>query len=225
MLHNVDQAKVFYPGWQVMVYHDDTVPAGIIAALNRKGAATVQVVNGVYGMFWRFYAADLADCGYVIFRDSDSRLSVREHAAVEEWMKSGKVLHVMRDHPYHQDPINGLTYNILGGMWGIQGNRINLTALINTYAMGKSLDYGSDQIFLNRIYKMFNQSVLIHDEFFGGKPFPVKRTDYRFVGERFNEDNAPLGDDWKVIKQFYFNKSKMGRLINLLKAKYRQFRK
>ena len=41
----------------------------------------------------------------------DSRFSQREVAAVSEWIKSGKPIHSMRDHPYHTVPL-------LGGTWG-----------------------------------------------------------------------------------------------------------
>lgn len=41
-----------------------------------------------------------------ISRDTDSRLGLRESAAVDEWVKSGKMLHTMRDHPVgHTAPI------------------------------------------------------------------------------------------------------------------------
>ncbi|KAK8405419.1 hypothetical protein O3P69_001755 [Scylla paramamosain] len=42
--------------------------------------------------------------------DVDSRVSQREVAAVEEWLASRKMFHVMRDHPSHNVPV-------LGGMW------------------------------------------------------------------------------------------------------------
>lgn len=44
-------------------------------------------------------------------RDLDSRFSDREYAAVQDWLKSDKVFHVMRDHPLHD-------FSIFGGLWG-----------------------------------------------------------------------------------------------------------
>ena len=44
-------------------------------------------------------------------RDLDSRFSEREKAATEEWLRSNKEFHFMRDHPYHGSVI-------LGGCWG-----------------------------------------------------------------------------------------------------------
>jgi len=44
-------------------------------------------------------------------RDLDSLFSEREKAATEEWLRSNKEFHFMRDHPAH-------SYTILGGCWG-----------------------------------------------------------------------------------------------------------
>ena len=38
-----------------------------------------------------------------LMRNLDSRLSIREKLAVDEWVSSGKRFHVMRDHPSHSD--------------------------------------------------------------------------------------------------------------------------
>jgi len=41
----------------------------------------------------------------------DSRFNDREQAAVDEWMRSDKSFHIMRDHPAH-------TTTILAGLFG-----------------------------------------------------------------------------------------------------------
>ena len=48
-----------------------------------------------------------------MFRDLDSLPSLREDAAVQEWLDSKYAVHVMRDHPKH-------TMVMLAGMWGIK---------------------------------------------------------------------------------------------------------
>lgn len=68
-----------------------------------------------FGMFWRFFAMD--DSDIAVFRDTDSRPTHREHLAVEEWISSEKTLHIMRDHPYHSEPI-------MGGMWGCRSQQL-----------------------------------------------------------------------------------------------------
>ncbi len=221
IIKNIEQAKTIYPDWQVIVYHDQTVPQQTINNIKKSGALPVHVTENVYGMFWRFFAADLNDCSHVIFRDSDSRLSVREKLAVDEWIDSDNTIHIMRDHPYHLDPVDGIKHYILGGMWGIKGNSVDMHTLIAGYSDKKVLGYGSDQIFLNDIYEQFKASATIHDEFFSGAPFPVKRTGYRFIGERIDEQEKPMGDDWKVIKDFYTAKKPMNQILGKIKKAIR----
>ena len=84
VIRNAQLAPDVYPGWRVRVYHDDSVPQPVLAAL---AALRVELVRmgqssgmggGIGGMFWRFLvASDPAVDRYVI-RDSDSRLNPRE---------------------------------------------------------------------------------------------------------------------------------------------------
>ena len=53
------------------------------------------------GMFWRFLALNDPLVDIFIVRDTDSRINIREERAVNEWLESDKLLHVMRDHPHH----------------------------------------------------------------------------------------------------------------------------
>jgi hypothetical protein len=218
MLSNIRQAKSIYPGWQVVIFHDGSVPQAIVEEVLQQGAITLHVTSGIYGMFWRFYAADLPDCEYVVFRDSDSRLSFREKAAVDEWIRSGNAIHVMRDHPYHQDKIDERGYHMLGGMWGIKGKLLNMTSMIERFTSGKELGYGADQFFLNQIYERYSHSATIHDEFFSKCPFPVKRDGYRFVGERFDDNEQPAGKDWKALKAYYDAKKWRNILLRKMRA-------
>jgi hypothetical protein len=59
-------------------------------------------------MFWRFLVADDPTVDRYIIRDADSRLNMREKLAIDEWIASGKKIHILRDHPNHGDfPISG----------------------------------------------------------------------------------------------------------------------
>ena len=63
------------------------------------------------GKIWRFLPLGDPTVSMFAVRDSDGRLSLREKAAVEEWINSSLPFHAMRDHPVHSSPI-------LAGLWG-----------------------------------------------------------------------------------------------------------
>ena len=59
---------------------------------------------------WRFFPTLDTQVEIFMSRDLDSPIKPREVEAVDEWVKSEKALHVMRDHPAHGVPM-------LGGLW------------------------------------------------------------------------------------------------------------
>jgi len=199
-IKNAELWKTIYPDWQMVVYYDDTVPQKTIDKLGEIGVLTIDVTEkNIYGMFWRFFAVDLPESEYCVFRDCDSRVTVREKMAVDEWIKSGKTLHVMRDHPAHMIPYGNNQLGILGGMWGIKSKSIPLTKMIYEFVKDKQLSYGSDQNFLSGIYEMFKNDKKTHDDFFEKQPFPILREYGRFVGDRIDENDKPVGNDYKLI--------------------------
>ena len=199
-IKNAQLMDVFYPDWKMIVFYDNSVPQSTIDKLSELGVVLRDMTgNGIYGMFWRFFAHDESDCEYVVFRDTDSRISEREKMAVDEWIRSGKSIHVMRDHPAHKIPYGNNSIGILGGMWGIKSNIIPLTDMIKKYPKSTETNYGNDQAFLKNIYNIFKEDNFTHDDFFEKKPFPIKRIDQRFIGERINIDEQPLTNDWMQI--------------------------
>jgi hypothetical protein len=184
----------------VVVYHDNSVSNETIEKLKQLDVRCINATGlNLYGMFWRFLASDIPNCEYVIFRDSDSRLSQREYLAVVEWIESGKTLHVMRDHPYHRIPCGNDRLGILGGMWGIKGNVLPITKMINKYPKSKEHKYGNDQTFLKEVFFVFEDDRLTHDEFFEVNKFPIARENGRFIGERMDMNDNPLNDDYKIL--------------------------
>jgi len=200
-IKNAEQWKEFYPDWQMVIYYDNSVPTNIINDLTTMGVKMIDMSHkNLYGMFWRFLSSDIVDCEFSIFRDCDSRLSKREKLAVEEWLNSGKSLHVMRDHPYHMIPCGNNQLGILGGMWGLKGNLIPITEMIYKFPFSSQHNYGNDQTFLKTIYSIFENDRCTHDDFFEKKPFPIKRENGRFIGERIDENDNPLTEDYKFIQ-------------------------
>jgi len=112
----IESAKLqpeIYPGWQCRFYVDNSVPQDVIQKLVDLDCEVVvkPKTKGHLGMFWRFEPLKDETIERFIVRDTDSRLNVREAAAVQEWIESGKEFHVMRDNPQHGA-------KICGGMWG-----------------------------------------------------------------------------------------------------------
>jgi hypothetical protein len=191
MLKNIELANYIYPGWLVYVYHSN-IPSEILEQYKKYPYVTTFDMSGsdIPGMFWRF----LVESDIFISRDADSRLSQREKSAVDEWIFSGKSLHVMRDHPAHNVIV------VPGGMFGINrlsgGVNIDMKQTVNKWlsSVSNSTAYGVDQIFLRGIYAFYYErgDVMIHDSIgsFGDKsvPFPTKLDkNYHFVGEVFDE--------------------------------------
>ena len=150
-IRNSELWKEIYPDWQMVVYYDDTVPLDTIEKLESNGVETIQMSEEIFGCFWRFLISDRPDCDYAVFRDTDSRISIREKIAVDEWIESKKSVHIMRDHPYHGIPAGNDRLGILAGMWGIKGNVIPITEMIKKFTLGKNNQYGIDQTFLKTI--------------------------------------------------------------------------
>ena len=66
----------------------------------------------MFGMTWRFLPVSDPLVDVTLSRDLDSLITMREVAAVEEWLNSSHSFHIMVDHPGHGK------IDILGGLWG-----------------------------------------------------------------------------------------------------------
>ena len=49
------------------------------------------------------------------------------------------------------------------------------------------------------VYSIFENDRTTHDEFFEKKPFPVSREYGRFIGDRIDEFDKPVGLDYKLV--------------------------
>lgn len=194
-IKNAELAQNIYADWICRFYIDNTVPNEIIDVL--KSLPNTELVNkningNWTGMFWRFESSYDKNAKLIIFRDTDSRLSLREKYAVDEWIKSDKTFHIMRDHPYHNFPI-------LGGMWGYKNNnKYPMQILLESF--NKTNNYGTDYKFLaEELYPLIADDKMVHDEFFDKKPFPNPRKETEFVGDVFDENNLRHPEYQKYI--------------------------
>lgn len=204
-IENVKLAEVLFPDWEVWIFYGLSTPEEYISKLTKFNNCRLikKDTEGDWsGMFWRFEPASNPDVSVMISRDCDSRLSKREKAAVEEWLKSDKRFHIMRDHPWHN-------IEILGGMWGAKYPVLaNMNNLLKNELKG---DYWQvDQEFLKKeIYPIIKNDCLVHDPFFNyeslKKDFPSPRRNYEFVGESFDENGQPNYEHRLALLQHIIN--------------------
>ena len=160
-LNNVRYARYFYPGWVCRFYVSDEIPSDLINTLKARGAEVIAMGQRINqeATLWRFLAATEAKLDAVIVRDADSCFSKRERLAVQEWLRSDKKFHIMRDHFWH-----GM--KIPGGMWGMRGHFPNLDQLITNWLScqrDQSFPKGIDQRFLGEVvYPLIAKDVCIH---------------------------------------------------------------
>ncbi len=167
-LNNAIVARYLYPGWTPRFYVDDSVPADTVQALLQEGAQVRKAVKlpvEPYGLFWRFLVEDDGEVDLYLVRDADSVMNMRERAAVEDWLASGRPYHVMRDNPKHCELI-------LAGMWGAhRGNLGPMGKTITAYVdanSGRLNDRALDQKFLrDTIWPLIRRDALVHDACFG----------------------------------------------------------
>lgn len=176
----VHLAKYFYPDFERWLFVDDP-------SLYKLDATIVGMPGGD-GQFWRFLAGS-SDAA-VIFRDADSRVTIREAGAVEEWIQSGRSLHLIRDHDRHSPDIS----KIFAGNFGFRGPwPIDVLAAMFT-AMSGSYRYGRDQDFLrDYVYPLYEHDSLTHwqDGWFGESRKKMANP-YEFVGQGWDENDLPL---------------------------------
>jgi hypothetical protein len=193
-IKNAELAKEFYPDFECWFYiHPETVPEYTIKKLQEFDNTKIILKSGdlniIKPMMWRFEAIDDEDVEIMLSRDTDSRFLLREKLAVDEWLKSNTIFHIMRDHPHHN-------FCILGGMFGTKKlNQLpSWRNIMNSFNQIGHRDY--DQTFLrDYIYPLIKYNSTIHASFNKMEPhsknFPINYcNNLRFVGEYIYNDDS-----------------------------------
>ena len=168
MIENVIIAQELYPGWQVRIHYNDTVPEKIVSWLGKQ--TNVKLIKHTKSddgrdsnMFWRF--EELFTNNTVLVRDSDSRLNKREKDMVDEWLASDKDFHIVRDHKDHKVPIMGGCFGVRNGIckpFFLQFHEY-YTRMFDYESATSKENYNADQIFLGRlIYPNVVDKATIH---------------------------------------------------------------
>jgi hypothetical protein len=171
-ISNAKQAKEIYPGWICRFYlHEPSVPQWVVEELKKQDNVEIVFYNdeiGWGGMLYRFYPATEDDVEVMLSRDTDSRLSAREKACVDQWLNTtDKNLHVIRDACVHQS-------QMMGGLWGTRRGYLkwikpHIDHHLEMMRDGSAIK-GCDQKFLNEI--VYTYAVGLFDN--TGKPIENK---------------------------------------------------
>ena len=203
-LENALIARELYPDWICRYYYLDTCNQKIIEELRKLPNVELVKMSGENSnenSLWRFEPAFMEDDVIFMSRDADSRLNIREKLAVDEWLKSDKDFHIMRDHPQHGT-------EILAGMWGCRNNilkplREEFIKFIRTS------QHGIDQQFLKKIYPHVVNKSMIHASYhkYEKEAIEFPKSDHKsFVGAYARY--APmtfklLGEEDRILNVFF----------------------
>jgi hypothetical protein len=203
-INNANLALTLYPDWGCVFYCNSCVPIEIINKLQSiKNTKVIlyDFIGDFRSALNRFLIIDDPEVEYAIFRDADSRLSVREKNAVDEWLIQNTDIHIMRDHPYHG-------WFIQAGMFGLKTEKFKnkmKNAILNYSPKNiKTEDQNFMSAYLSYCIKHENCSLTEHDPFFAKKPFPnptlrgVENGGVYFIGQQI-----PVTSDG--VDDFYSN--------------------
>jgi GR25 family glycosyltransferase involved in LPS biosynthesis len=169
LLENIAIVKEHYPDFTIVVHKGAcdpnwVIPEGVdVNNTNRVGA-----INALL----RYLSLCTAEVGFV--RDTDSRITARDRWCIDEFLKSNKSYHSIRDHYWHRSKL----------MAGTFGWKKPLPLMMPTHEVG----YGFDEHFLaTEVYDRVKSDLLVH-------------TSYRaFVGEHAVWIERPFEDTYDFV--------------------------
>ena len=198
---NAKRALNTYSDWICRFYVAPDVPKEYTDSLEKMPNTQVVYKDGPADWTFsynRFLPMSEEGVDVVLSRDTDSRLTLREKSAVDDWLNSYKAFHIMRDHPWHY------SYPILAGMFGCKSGVIHdIEGKIKNF--NKIDTYHSDQDFLKSIiYPMVEDECMIHDDF-ADLPFPIPRFGLNFVGQVFDENEVTVAEHLLELEKFLWS--------------------
>jgi len=187
MLENIVLIGMFYPQWKVYVYIAPDVTEEMRSTL-RACSSVVLRETGVLGapnMIHRFYAIDEPGVDLMLVRDADSRVHWKDRWAINQFLESKSIAHMIRDNLSHK-------VEMCGGLWGIRKSAgLNMHALYEEFKTRTVESKAAhDQDFLiYMVYPRIASRMLVHysfDDLLGkyerGVMFPFPWTNDIFCG-------------------------------------------
>lgn len=195
-IKNAAIASRIAPDFTLRFYVGESVPDWVISTLQLFPNVQIVEMMGnedARSMFWRFYALAELDYDYILIRDCDARLNIRELAMHQEFIDSGQNFHIIKDHP------TGHNYTISGGLFAAKKIALHdIHKLIQAWEPKPV--YGDDMKFLQKwIYPRMAGEVLIHDEYFNTpgsvKCKIAKKSTLDMVGAALDENDRFVYDN------------------------------
>ncbi|KAF2353150.1 hypothetical protein FHG87_016096 [Trinorchestia longiramus] len=193
----LETAQKLYPGWIVRLYTNPTkYTKELIPLLRLHTNFHICDVTNLPGnisdwrkgnsMVWRTAVMGDELVDVFLSRDIDAVMLDREVPAVKEFLKSGKSLHLMKDH-------HGHGAIVMGGMYGIRqtpSNRPILNSIREQLFAQRTAKQNNDQHLLKLyLYPLLKNDSISHASFkcknsLNSHPWPTQRKGRTFVGNR-----------------------------------------
>lgn len=188
MLENLKTIQKHFPDWVVYVYLGNDTISLFVAKLLRYRQVRLRHVGttGPILMMHRFLAIDDPDVELMVVRDADSRVHMRDRWAIEEFVKSDKKAHSIRDHPYHFT-------QILGGLWGLKRGIIPSMGELVRPHLEELWCFGKDQFFLKEeVFPLVENELLVHTS---------------QLEQRFSDEETLVAFPWDWSEAMYCGKA------------------
>jgi hypothetical protein len=206
LLKNIELIHRYFPTAETWVYVGNDISDNLILTL--KTLEKVNIIptgkDGMINKFYRFFPIDTDTVSVCIVRDADSRIYERDRACIEEFIKSDKLAHIIRDHPNHHHPILAGTISIKKGLIN------NIHSLFCQYREKNDVtSFWSDQDFLKSIfYPHVLASSMIHDDLQQLEPYSMKtsfkvpiKSGLDFIGQVYEYDTN--GNEYPKFDDFF----------------------
>jgi hypothetical protein len=190
--------KRYFPDFECWFYvHEPTVSQKTITVLKSLKDVKIILKTGDVNVMWRYECIDDPEVELFLSRETHSRFSEREKVAVQEWLDSEKVFHIMRDHPDHTSPI----------ISGIFGSR-KIPGLPNWKKEMEQWNQNDEDFLTQKVYPLIKNNALIHANFNklekNTKNFKTAYNEnFNYVGQIFNENEYPIKNDGEKIKDYF----------------------
>lgn len=176
LLENIKIIREYYPDFEIYIYKGICDPEW-------KFDETIKVIetgrSGAINMLFRYLPVNFANTGFI--RDADSRMTERDIWCIQEFLKSSKEYHIIRDHFYHKSPI-------MGGIFGWK------TPVKFEIDLSPTVGYAYDMSYIEKhLYPIIKSQALIHSNIYG------------YVGEHVELITIPQKDKYDFIGNVIWN--------------------